>query len=100
MKVKAKMKKDKVIVKVLVQHPMETGLRKDKKTGEIIPAKFVKELICTYKDKTVFTAYFGRAVSKNPYVSFSFSGAQKGEPLSLSWLDNTGENKAVETLIK
>ncbi len=100
MKVKAKMRKDMVSVKLLAQHPMETGLRKDKETGETIPAKFIQELSCMYKEKTVFIANFGRAVSKNPYLAFSFSGGQKGDPLTLSWIDNTGETKTTEAVIK
>jgi sulfur-oxidizing protein SoxZ len=45
-------------------------------------------------------ADFGRAVSKNPYVSFSFKGGQKGDQLALSWVDNLGETKAVDAVIK
>ncbi|MFK8068972.1 MAG: thiosulfate oxidation carrier complex protein SoxZ [Gammaproteobacteria bacterium] len=100
MKVKAKIKKDMVLVKLLAQHPMETGLRKDKKTGEVIPAHYIQELVCKHQDKTVFTANFGRAVSKNPYVSFSFSGGKSGDQLSLSWVDNLGETEAVDVAIK
>ncbi len=100
MKVKAKMKKDMAVVKLLAKHPMETGLRKDKKTGELIPAKFIQELVAKYNDKVVFTANLGRAVSKNPYISFAFAGAEKGGTLVISWLDNTGETLEVTEEIK
>ena len=33
----AKVKGDEVTVKALMSHPMETGLRKDKKTGKVMP---------------------------------------------------------------
>ena len=100
MKVKAKMKKDLANVKVLAKHPMETGLRKDKKTGKLIPAKFIQELVCKLGDKVVFHADFGRSVSKNPYLSFSFAGAAKGDNVTLTWTDNTGETLTVEAPIK
>jgi sulfur-oxidizing protein SoxZ len=100
MKVKAKMQKDKCIVKILAKHPMETGLRKDKKTDQVIPAKYIQELICKHGDKVVMEANFGRAVSKNPYVAFSFKGASKGDTLDLSWVDNTGETLAVTADVK
>ena len=100
MKVKAKIKRDMVLVRVLIKHPMEPGSRKDEATGQLIPAKYVREFTCKHKAKVVFAAYFGPAVSKNPYVSFSFSGGQKGDRLSLRWVDNTGESKSVETAIK
>lgn len=89
-----------VLVKVLAKHPMETGLRKDKKTGEVIPPHYIQEFSCTHKDKVVFMADFGRAVSKNPYISFSFSGGASGEELKLNWLDNTGETEEVIATIK
>ncbi len=33
-----------VTVKALIKHPMETGARKNKKTGELIPAHFIQEV--------------------------------------------------------
>ncbi len=100
MRVKARMKRDMAEVKMLIKHPMETGLRKDKKTDELIPAKFIQEVICKHGDKVVFEANFGRAVSKNPYLAFNFSGAKSGDTISLSWLDNTGETESVEEEIR
>ena len=33
-----------VTVKALIKHPMETGARKNKKTGELIPPHFIQEV--------------------------------------------------------
>ena len=44
-KIRAKAKGDEVTVKALMSHVMETGLRKDKKTGKVIPAHFILSLI-------------------------------------------------------
>ena len=47
-KSKAKASGDAVEVKVLMKHDMETGLRKDSKTGELIPAHHITEVLqCT-----------------------------------------------------
>ena len=73
-----------------MSHPMETGLRKDKKTGKVIPAHFIQEVTASWSDKTVMTAHWGGAVSKNPYLSFKFNGGAKDEEVTLSWKDNTG----------
>jgi sulfur-oxidizing protein SoxZ len=100
MKVKAKVKNDKVKVKLLVKHPMDTGLQKDKNGGDLIPAKYIQELTCVYNSKTVFLGAFGRAVSKDPYLAFSFSGGKKGDTLSLKWIDNMGDTEEVEAVIK
>jgi len=90
-KARAKIKGDVTEVKALISHPMETGLRKDKKTGEVIPAHFIQEVVCKWKDKTVMTALWSGGVSKNPYIAFKFKGAAKGDSIELSWTDNKGE---------
>ena len=86
-------------VKALMSHPMETGLRKDSKTGEKIPAHFIKEVTCEHNGKNVLTANWGIAISKNPYLSFSFSGAAAGDTVKISWVDNKGETATEEAKI-
>jgi sulfur-oxidizing protein SoxZ len=46
------------------------------------------------------SASWGTAISANPYLSFSFSGAKKGDSFSLSWVDNKGESDSAEVKIK
>ena len=99
-KARAKIKGDVCTVKALMKHPMETGLRKDKKTGETIPAHFIQEVKCVHNGDTVMDAYWGGSVSKNPYISFSFTGAKKGDSITLSWSDNKGDSDSKETKIK
>ena len=86
-------------VKALMSHPMETGQRKDKKTGEKIPAHYIQEVKCEHKGKEVLTALWGPAVSKNPYLSFKFKGAAKGESIKISWVDNKGESASQDASI-
>ena len=78
---------------------METGQRKDKKTGKLIPAHFIQEVTCEHNGTNVMTALWGPAVSKNPYLSFKFKGAKVGDSLKLSWVDNKGENDSTETQV-
>lgn len=98
-KLKAKEKDGVVTVKALINHPMETGTRKDKKTGEVIPAHFIKEVSCEHGGNTVMTAYWSGGVSKNPYVTFKFTGGAKGDAIKLSWSDNKGEGDSTEDTI-
>ncbi len=100
MKIRATAKDGEVLVKALIKHPMETGLRKDAKTGELIPAHHVKELIATWKGKVVLTAFWGTGVSRNPYISFKFKGGQAGDDLTLSWVDNNGTRDSKTVKIK
>jgi sulfur-oxidizing protein SoxZ len=99
-KMRAQNKDGVTTVKALISHPMETGLRKDKKTGKPIPAHFIQEVVCEHKGNTVLTANWSGAISKNPYLSFRFSGAAAGDTLKLSWVDNKGEKDSAEAAVK
>ena len=87
-------------VKALINHPMETGLRKDKKTNQMIPAHFIQEISCTRNGQQVLSANWGTAISKNPYLSFKLAGSKSGDTLILSWKDNQGNTDSQTTTIK
>ncbi len=97
---RATLKGNTVTVKALITHVMETGLRKDKKTGKNIPAHFIQEVSCKHNGKEVVLAQWGPAVSKNPYLSYQFTGGKKGDDVSISWVDNKGEKDSLTTKIK
>jgi len=97
---KAKMKGDVVTVKMLLKHPMETGLRIDSVTGEKIPAHHITEVTGSWDGKQVFSCNLGPAVSKNPYLSFKLKGPVAGDKLEFTSLDNTGETDTGSVTIK
>ncbi len=99
-KVRAKVKKGTTTVKALISHAMETGMRKNKKTGKNFPAHFIQEVTCSHNGTNVMTADWGTAISKNPYLSFKFNGAKSGDTLKVSWVDNKGESDSAEAKIK
>ncbi|MGH8632261.1 MAG: thiosulfate oxidation carrier complex protein SoxZ [Burkholderiales bacterium] len=43
---------------------------------------------------------WSRAVSRNPYLAFEFTGAKRGDPFTLSWLDNAGGSDEATVLIE
>lgn len=98
-RIRAKMKGGATEVKALMSHPMETGLRKNKKTGKKIPAHFINEVVCEHKGKKVMVASWGVAVSKNPYLSFKLKGAAKGDAIIISWTDNKGESASANAKV-
>ena len=99
-KMRAKVADGVTTMKALISHSMETGTRKDKKTGKKIPAHFIQEVVCEHKGNTIMTANWGPAISKNPYLSFRFTGGAAGDTVKLSWVDNKGEKDSGETTIK
>ena len=84
------------VVKALIFHPMETGLRKDKKTGKTIPAHFIEQVSVTHNGNRVLNCLWGPVVSKNP---FDISGTQSGDKIELTWTDNTGATQTASATI-
>ena len=91
-KIRAKEKDGVATVKCLMKHPMETGRREDRKTGEIVPAHYITEVACELNGEKVMTAYLGPGVAKNPFMSFELNGAKKGDKVKIAWSDNKGES--------
>ena len=87
-------------VKAIIFHPMETGLRKDKKTGKQIPGHYITEVKCAHNGINILTCLWGPGVSKNPFVAFDFEGARKGDNIKLSWVDNQGGAGGTTATIK
>jgi sulfur-oxidizing protein SoxZ len=98
-KMRAKAKDGVVSVKALMSHPMETGLRKDKKTGEKIPAHFINNVTVKKGDAVLMSAHWSGSISKNPMLSFEYSGAP-GDKLTLNWTDNQDGSGSAEAEVK
>ncbi len=98
MRIRASATGDKVDVKILMAHPMETGQRKGP-DGAPVPAHYIDTVTVTCKDRTVLSAHWGPAVSKNPYLAFRFSGAAKGDTISVTWTDNKGDTRTDQAVI-
>lgn len=98
MRIRAQVQGDKTIVRVLVAHEMESGQRKDA-AGKTIPAWFIQNITATWNGKTVMSAQWGTAVSKNPFVQFSFKGGRVGEKIVVSWVDNRGDRRSDEAVL-
>ncbi len=76
-------------IRVLVQHPMETGFRRDL-DGKAIPMHIVDKLACTYAGREVFRAELGSGMSANPYIAFFATASQSGE-IVVEWSDDRGD---------
>ncbi|HEU0203724.1 MAG TPA: thiosulfate oxidation carrier complex protein SoxZ [Burkholderiaceae bacterium] len=98
MRIRAQASGDKTIVRVLMSHEMETGQRKDA-AGKAVPAWFIKEVTAQLNGKTVMTAQWGPAISKNPFLQFNIKGGKVGDKVSITWTDNRGEKRADEATV-
>ncbi len=93
--------KDKLTtVQAILKHPMDTGNSRDPETGNMIPALFIETVTIHHGDKVIMTCDWSRAVSKNPYLSFSFTGAKTGDTVRISWQDSNGNTESKEAVIQ
>ena len=99
MRIRATMAGDVADVKVLMNHPMETGLRKDAKTGQLVPAHYITEVNASVNGTAVLQAGMSGGVSKNPYLGFKVKGAKAGDKVVVSWADNKGDKNSAEATI-
>ena len=90
MKMRATLQGEITDVKVRMNHMMETGARKDPKTGKLIPPHFIDQVAATWNGKTVLAAQWGIAVSRNPFIGFKIRGAKVGDKVVVSAVDNLG----------
>ncbi|RYX89284.1 MAG: thiosulfate oxidation carrier complex protein SoxZ [Comamonadaceae bacterium] len=98
MRIRAQAQGDKVTVRVLVGHEMESGQRRDA-AGKPVPAWFIQNIAAECNGRIVMSAQWGPAVSRNPFVQFAFRGARAGDKVSLTWVDNRGGRRTDEAVI-
>lgn len=98
-KIRFKRLEDACLLRILIAHPMETGRRQDKATGETVPAHFIQTLKIDHNGKTVASARLGTGVSRDPYFSFRLRQAQTGDRVRVSWEDNLGQSGSEEAVI-
>ena len=98
MRIRAQASGSNATVRVLMAHEMETGLRKDA-AGKTIPAWHITDVTASHNGKPVFSAEWGPAVAKNPFLQFTIKGAKAGDKISVTWKDNKGETRTDEAVV-
>ena len=76
-------------IKTLISHKMESGQRKDKKTGEPIPRQIINSFACSFNGRQVFAADWHPAISANPYMAFRVRVEESGT-FAFQWTDDDG----------
>jgi len=83
-----------------MSHPMQPEGQKNRKTGKPIPPEYITEVTAEHGGNTVMKAYWSGGISKNPYLSFKFSGGASGDTITLSWVDINGKTDSLDAKIK
>jgi sulfur-oxidizing protein SoxZ len=77
-----------VLVRLLIQHPMETGYRFDV-DGRRIERNAIRLVVCEFDGLEVFRVEPSSGISANPLFEFPFRVARSGQWL-VRWQDEAG----------
>ena len=86
-----------VEIKVLVQHPMETGFRTGP-DGTRVPRDIIQSVRCLYLGEEVFAAELFPAVAANPYLAFTLVAETSGE-VTILWTDAAGAESSQSAIL-
>ncbi|MBM3536571.1 MAG: thiosulfate oxidation carrier complex protein SoxZ [Alphaproteobacteria bacterium] len=95
MRIRAASKDGVTEVRILMNHEMETGQRRDG-AGNVVPAWFIQEVKASLNGKNVMQAQWGPSIAKNPYLAFKVKGGKAGDKVSVTWVDNKGDSRTDE----
>ena len=98
-KMRVRLKDGMAEVKLLLQHPMETGNRRDPLTGLKVPRHFIRELVCDLNGNTVLRADWSWGMARKPYLSFRIREASPGDLVRVRWSDDRGNDDAIEAVV-
>jgi sulfur-oxidizing protein SoxZ len=98
MRIRAQASGSGAVVRVLMNHEMETGQRKDG-NGRIVPAWHITNVTVALNGRQVLSAEWGPAVSRNPFLQFTLKGAKAGDKVSIGWKDSRGDSRSDEATV-
>lgn len=82
-------------IKTLISHPMESGVRKNEKTGKLFPRDIIQAFSASFNGEIFFSAKMHPAISADPYFAFYFKVPGSGTFL-FKWTDDSGTNWTIE----
>ncbi|MCG6886697.1 MAG: thiosulfate oxidation carrier complex protein SoxZ [Proteobacteria bacterium] len=84
---------------VLVNHPMESGNRVDKKNNNRIPAHYIESISFKINGSDIADASLGPGVASNPMTGIVLNKVKPGDLVSVHWSDNKGMHGMAEHTI-
>lgn len=97
-KIRAQLQGELTDIRVLMQHPMETGQRKDE-SGASLPVNFIQTFSVSLNGKPMIDGQLNTSISKNPLFGFKARGIKAGDKLAVSWVDNLGDSRKDEIVV-
>jgi sulfur-oxidizing protein SoxZ len=75
-------------IRLLLQHPMENGFRRDT-LGRSVPRNIIHRLVACYDGREILRAELGTGMAANPYFAFFARATASGE-VTIEWEDERG----------
>jgi len=97
-KIRAQIKGEITEIRILMQHPMETGQRKDE-DGQTLAAHFIQSFSVSHNSKPMIDGQLNTSIAKNPLFAFKARGIKTGDKLTVNWQDNTGDKRQDEITV-
>ena len=94
-KIRAQVQGEITDIRILMQHPMETGQRKDEK-GDAVPVNFIQTFSVLHNGKLLIDGQLNTSISKNPLFAFKARGVKAGDKLTVAWNDSAGDKRQDE----
>lgn len=85
-------------IRILMQHPMETGQRRNDQ-GQLLPSHFIQNFTVNLNGKPIIDGQLNTSISKNPLFTFRSRGIKAGDKLGVAWTDNLGEKRQDEVTV-
>jgi sulfur-oxidizing protein SoxZ len=85
-------------VRLLIQHPMETGFRRDV-NGDVHATNLLESLSMDFEGQTVFVAHAMNALTANPSLAFQVSIKQSGR-FNARWKDMQGNAGSISASVR
>ena len=76
-------------IRILMQHPMETGQRRDE-NGQVLAMHFIQLFTVKLNGQLLIEGQLNTSISKNPLFAFKARGVKAGDKLSVHWSDSNG----------
>ncbi|MEM7268232.1 MAG: thiosulfate oxidation carrier complex protein SoxZ [Pseudomonadota bacterium] len=84
-----------ITIKTMIAHPMETGHRLDRATGQAAPRKIIHRFRAYFDGETLVDVDINPGVAANPYFKFQMRVPGAGT-LRFEWVDDDGAIYAEE----
>lgn len=97
-KIRANLQGEIAEIRVLLQHVMETGQRRDDK-GQTLAAHFIQTFAITLNGKLIINGQLNTSISRNPLFTFKTRGIKPGDKLAVNWTDNLGDKRQDEITV-